>query len=55
MCCAFEVVPPMLESAHDCKRLLVIGLIVLFGINELTRLKGDWMLLWVAIANLLEL
>jgi hypothetical protein len=38
---AFEVVPLMLKSAYDYKHLLVIGLIVLFGIDKLTRLKGN--------------
>jgi hypothetical protein len=38
---AFEVVPLITESAYDCEYLLIIGLVVLFSIDKLSRLKGN--------------
>jgi hypothetical protein len=52
---AFEVVPLITERAYNCEYLLIIGLVVLFSIDELLRLECNRMPFRVAITNLLKL
>jgi hypothetical protein len=52
---AFAVVAPLLEGLYNGEELLIIGLVVLLGVDKLARPKRDGVLLAIFTVSVVQL